>query len=272
MNKYTFDVSKIVDYLEQYKDDLHNLYTWNAKINRLVDLKILTDREFQDLSSKKSFEREIILKQKISLKLNEFYKSDKKQFDDLCLWIIKDWGGILTAKDPNTIILIDEFLKSENPSYKRIASSSKVGAYMFPDKYIIYDSRVAYSLNWIILSRNAGDHFFPIPSGRNSKMMAFDMNVLIRLKNIEYYSPKEISEMDKKKFVSQKDKGQFIPQNEAYMELNKLVKEISRRLWDDEKAKEMLYYTEMLLFSIADREIYMDITKKLSLGIDSSIK
>jgi hypothetical protein len=39
-----------------------------------------------------------------------------------------------------------------------------------------------------------------------------------------------------------------------------LVKEISAKLWNDENAKKMFYYTEMLLFSIADREIYMDIT------------
>lgn len=267
MKKYPFDFEKIVEYLKQYKDDLPKLYTWNAKIERLVDLSILTNSEFKELSKKVSYEREIILKQKINFKLNEFYKTDKKQFNDLCLWIIKDWGGILTAKDSNTIELISEFLKSEKPSYKRIASSSKVGAYMYPDKYIIYDSRVAYSLNWIILSKNAGEYYFPIPSGRNSKMMAFDMNVLIRLKNITHYSPNDISEMDKKQFVSQKDKSQYIPENEAYLELNKLIKEISVRLWDDEKAKKMLYYTEMLLFSIADREIYMDITKKLRLDI-----
>ena len=38
------------------------------------------------------------------------------------------------------------------------------------------------------------------------------------------------------------------------------------RLWDHEKAK-MLYYTEMLLFAIADRDIYVDITNSLSLNI-----
>ncbi|MFK7799806.1 MAG: hypothetical protein AB8E82_20290 [Aureispira sp.] len=267
MKQYTFDLDKIVEFLNEFKDDLHKLYTWNAKIDRLVELQVLTDLEFRVLSKKVAFDREIILKQKINLKLREFYKSDKKQFDNLCLWIIKDWGGILTTKDSNTIELINEFLKSDNPSYKRIASSSKVGAYMYPDKYVIYDSRVAYSLNWILLSKNAGTFFFPIPSGRNSKMMAFDMNVLIRLKNIDHYSPRDVREIDKKQYVSQKDKSQYIPKNEAYLELNKLIKEISAKLWDDENAKKMLYYTEMLLFSIADREIYMDITKKLTLGI-----
>jgi|TARA_B110000305_G_scaffold151996_1_gene168598 hypothetical protein len=46
------------------------------------------------------------------------------------------------------------FLNSDKPNYKKNASASKVGAYMFPEKYIIYDSRVAYALNWRILSEN----------------------------------------------------------------------------------------------------------------------
>lgn len=267
MKKYTFDLNKIVDFLKLYKKDLQTLYTWNAKIDRLVDLKILTELEFKELSNKNFYDREIILKKKINLKLNEFYKSDKKRFDDLCLWIIKDWGGILTAKDSNTIELIDDFLNSEKQSYKRIASSSKVGSFMYPDKYIIYDSRVAYSLNWIILSKNAGAFFFPIPNGRNSKMAAFDMNVLIRLKNINHYTPGNVREMDKRNYISQNDKSQYIPEKEAYSVLNMLIKEISAKLWEDQNAKKMLYFTEMLLFSIADREIYMDITKKLKLII-----
>ena len=56
MKKYTFDLDKIVEFLKQYKDDLHKLYTWNAKIDRLVDLKILTDLEFKELSQKVAFE------------------------------------------------------------------------------------------------------------------------------------------------------------------------------------------------------------------------
>ena len=267
MKNYTFDIDKIVEFLDQYKDSLSKLYTWNAKIDRLVDLTVLTYSELEELNKMASYDREIILKQKGNLKLNEFYKVDQKQFDDLCLWIVKDWGGISAANDSNTIELVGKFLKSGKAKFKRIASVSKVASYMHPDKYIIYDSRVAYSLNWILLSRNAGNYFFPIPSGRNSKMMAFDMNVLIRLNNTDHYSPVDIDEMDNKRIISQRDKSIYIDDDDAYFELNKLIKEISVRLWDSEKAK-MLYYTEMLLFSIADREVYADITKRSSLSID----
>ncbi len=264
--KYTFDIDKIANYLMQFKDKLPELYTWNAKIEKLVDLGVINHSELINLKNKTSYDKEIILKKKVNLKLHEYFKSNKVLFDNLCLWIIKDWGGILTAKDTDTLELIKEFLESENPKYKRIASASKVGAYMFPEKYIIYDSRVAYALNWIILSENAGEIFFPIPSGRNSKMTAFEMNVLIRLKNIQHYAPKDISEMDKRLYIKQRDKANYIPEKESYIELNNLIKEISKKIWNEEKSK-MLYYTEMLLFSIADREIFEDITNRLTLEI-----
>jgi hypothetical protein len=262
----TFDTDKIANYLNRFKDKLPELYSWNAKIEKLVELNVISVSELQVINSQSPYDKELVLKKKVNLKLSEYYKSNKVLFDSLCLWIIKDWGGILTAKDSNTLELINDFLKSDKPNYKRIASASKVGAYMFPEKYIIYDSRVAYSLNWIILSENAGNVFFPIPNGRNSKMAAFEMNVLIRLKNIEHYVPNKITEMDNRLYIKQKDKLKYIPEKDSYTELNKLIKELSQKLWDSEKAK-MLYYTEMLLFSIADREIFSDISSRLTLKI-----
>lgn len=181
------------------------------------------------------------------------------------MWIIKDWGGILTANDNDTVNLISNFLKQDNPDFKRIASSSKVGAYLYPEQNIIYDSRVAYSLNWIILSKNAGKKYFPIPEGRNSKMSAFDLNVLIRLKKIANYQPNNISDLDNRLFIKNLDKHLFIDKKIAYSELNKLVKEINKKLWQGDTEKENnLYFTDMLLFSIADREVFIDITKRWS--------
>ena len=158
-------------------------------------------------------------------------------------------------------------MNQDKPNFKRIASSSKVGAYLFPDRNVIYDSRVAYSLNWIILSENAGQLFFPIPEGRNSKMSAFDLNVLIRLKNITHYQPKSIEHLDHRLYMKNADKKLFINKNEAYSELNNLIKSISEKLWTgDNEKKQNLYYTEMLLFSIADREVFLDITTRYGIN------
>lgn len=256
-----FDVEKIVKYLEKYKNDLPTLYKWNAKIERLVELETLTENQVQEINLLTNYEKELQLKKIVGRKLNDTLKSNTELFEKLCLWVIKDWGGITTAKDNDTLILIKGFLNQEKPSFIRIASSSKVGAYMFPEKNIIYDSRVAYALNWIILSENAGQQYFPIPEGRNSKMSAFDLNVLIRLKNISNYQITDINHLDNRLFIQNSDKKIFINKKDAYFELNNLVKQISKNLWNGEKNKEEnLYFTEMLLFSIADREVFRDIT------------
>jgi len=269
-----YDVNKIVKYLAKYKDDIHNLYTWSAKTEKLIDFGILTDVEHYELNNvepyiSRPYEREIILKKKVNKTLLDAFKNDKETFFKLCLWIIKDWGGIKSAQDEQTKILIENFLEEEEPSFKRIASSSKVGSYMYPEKNIIYDSRVAYSLNWIILSQNAGNIFFPIPEGRNSRMTAFDMNVLLRLNNIESYKIENLKKLSKKNFISTTDKKIYIPKNKAYSELNKLIKKISFKLWENDIEKQKnLFYTEMLLFSIADKEIYKDITDRLTIKIN----
>ena len=101
---------------------------------------------------------------------------------------------------------------------------------------------------------------------RNSNMIAFDMNVLISLKITDCCMPINDEEIYKRNYISKKEKSIYIAASDAYSELNKLIKEISYRLWDTEKAK-LLHYIEMLLFSIADREVYEDITKNLKLLI-----
>ena len=252
-------------YLNQYKNDLHILYNWNAKIEKLLHLGVLNKQEIELLNKLTPYDKEIRLKFFVGNKLNSTYKENYDLFLEICLWIIKDWGGIKTAKDKETKNLIEDFFKSDLPSFNRIASASKVGAYLYPEKNIIYDSRVAYALNWIILSQNAGNLFFPIPQGRNSKMSALDMNVLIRLKNISGYIPKDKKALDNRQFIKNSDKKIFIDKKCAYLQLNNLIKKISMELWvDDEEKQNKLYYTEMLLFSIADKEIFMDIATTYS--------
>lgn len=263
---YNFNIDKIVKYLKQYKDQLPKLYSWNANISKLVEFGIFTPTEKEDIDKLSPFEKEMVLKKRINEELLKAHVIDIESFHKLCLWVIKDWGGITTGKEDDTIKLVTDFLSTDTHPFKRIASASKVGSYMYPKKYIIYDSRVAYSLNWILLSENAGELYFPIPDGRNSKMMAFDMNVLIRLSKVDEYAPKDIQELDKRLYINNKDKSIYIPVKESYQVLNELIKEINRKLWDYDKA-EYLYYTEMLLFSIADREIFNDITNRVSIRL-----
>ena len=257
--RFTFDIDKIVSYLKQYNNDLSNLYKWDVKIEKLEDLNNLLTKNLIDVNHRKDkFELNINLREIISEELNQYHNLDKKKFNELCLWIVKDWGGIKGAKDEDTLKSVNTFLKKDY-SFDRIASTSKVASFMYPEKYAIYDARAVYTLNWIILSEKASGHFFPMPQGRNSKMNAFDMNVLIRLNSIDLYNM-DSSDKNNRKHISNIDKNIFIPKNEAYNEFNLLIKKITESLWDNSKS---IYHTEMLLFSIADKEIFMDILNKV---------
>ena len=73
--------------------------------------------------------------------------------------------------------------------------------------------------------------------------------------------------MDHRLFINNADKKLFINKKDAYFELNNLIKIINEKLWSGDNEKEQnLYYTEMLLFSIADREIFMDITSRYGIN------
>lgn len=260
------EIDKVVSYLNQYKNQLSEYYNWNVNIEKLVELKVFSKSELEKAETENPFEKEILLKKRICLKLNQFLENSTNDFNELSLWIIKNWGGINSPNDNKTLELINNYLKNGIIKFERIASLSKVLAYLKPKEYIIYDSRVAYSLNWILLSNGIKSKFFPIPEGRNSKMIAFDMNVLIRMSNIDRYKVSNEVDFKNRLFISKIDKKVFLPKNEAYFELNKTISQISKKLWNDEKS-EYLYYTEMLLFAIADTEIYKDITKRISLNI-----
>lgn len=260
-----FDIDKIVQYLAPYRERLNKLYSWNANLEKLIDMQVLSVELIKKLNAFSPYDKELQLKSIVRAAMLKSHTDDSPLFEQLSQWIIKDWGGIRTAKDESTSQLIQEFLKNKDAKFHRIASVSKIASYMYPEEFVIYDSRVAYSLNWILLSQNASECFFPIPEGRNSKMMAFNMDTLIRLKYIERYKPNCTTDLEKKQYINEIDKSLYIDKNSAYSVLNKLIKEVNANLWhDDDEKRKHLFYTEMLLFSIADREIFNDITEHFS--------
>jgi len=261
-----FDVDKIVAYLQPLKGQLPQLYKWNPNLSKLINFKVISEENMHELNKLSPYEKEIRLKKLMREKMASCKDDDLQLFDELCSWIVRDWGGIRTAKEDSLKQLTLMFLQKRDAKFERIASISKIAAYLYPEEHVIYDSRVAYALNWILLSCDAGRRFFPVPEGRNSKMCAFDIHVLIRLKYIEHYVPQSLIELsNEKQYISKLDKQLFIDKDIAYRHLNILIKAISERLWvDDLEKSTKLYYTEMLLFSIADNEIFHDITKSLS--------
>ena len=178
--------------------------------------------------------------------------------------VIQKWGGI-NGSENSTDDLIKTLIPSEiNQPFNRIASRSKVLSFLNPHQHVIYDARVAYSLNWIILSLNAGDKYFPLPEGRNSRMKAFDICTLIRLKHVELYRVNANNSVDTN-FIANRDSEIFIQKNDAYSSLVSVVKDIHHILWKDQPDREELYYTGMLLFAIADTSIFKEITDSIKL-------
>jgi len=264
-----FDIIKIAHYLGRYKDQLDELYDWSFDFQRLVEFDIISETDLHRLQSSglSHFQKTEELKHVLCRALTDCEIGSQK-FVDIALWIIHDWGRISRASNHiNTMRCVTDFLLAEKPSFDRIASSSKVGAFMDPTERIIYDSRVAYTMNWIILSENAGDRFFPMPEGRNRKMNAFDVNVLIHLKFMDIYRPDNTDTWMSKYYISNKDKGIYIPKTDAYTELNTLVGKVNEVLWNDARKMEP-FYTEMLLFALADKGVFREITKRVRIEIE----
>jgi hypothetical protein len=257
-------VESIVKYLSKYKNRLIELYSWKFDLD---SINFLNEKDFellQEIPVEENYKREVQLKSILQKYLK--FTPDEVSENQAVNWIIKEWGGIktggkLSKEQCNAIV-------SKNLPFSRIASLSKITAFMAPKECVIYDSRVAYALNWILLSDDVDQLYFPIPDGRNSKMMAFDMNVLIHLKNKENYSIKDPLNISKQ-FISNQDRNIFLDKNEAYKVLNDLIKSVSELLWKGDKEKqENLFYTEMLLFSIADTYVTKDILEKTTLKIN----
>lgn len=250
ISKYKFDIPKLVNYIKQYKDELQN-YNWNSDkaIDSAFEKKIISKDQFENLSKQNDLNKNILLKKIISQSIN--CTSEILELEKCYNWIINDWGKITTKLDDSYQKIEDILNKLKNNrelDLNRISSISKVLSFKDINNYIIYDSRIAYSINWILLKTEASNVFFYMPSSRNSKLTNFNMSTLLKLKE------KDVKYIDKK---------------ENYYVMCELIKEISKKLWKDENKQEP-FYTEMLLFYIADSIIIDDITKSVSLKIDNN--
>ncbi|CAI2314396.1 conserved hypothetical protein [Vibrio parahaemolyticus] len=164
-------------------------------------------------------------------------------------WVIRDWGGIRSLKmsDKNDALLTkldDELQKGmlTRPIFSVISSFSKVASFINHNDYAIYDSRVIYSLNWLLFKHTNTTQFYPQPSGRNAELAKIELNTIFHLSDRDFT------------YVSHKT---------AYHEYCSLLKELSLAVY----GKNEPYWVEMLLFSIAPSFILDDIKSSLSLSI-----
>ena len=261
-----FKKQKIIEYLNLHKDELKDIYNWKTNFDFLLE-PLLTkfNDEIKKVKGKVTdFDKDEAFKNVISKEFKD--KKCQPVFIGIAKKIIRNWGGINSINEKKTEKLIRDFLNTGNIGFQRISSISKVAAMVEPEKYFIYDSRVSYAMNWILLSQNAGDKFFPVPEGRNSKMLAFDINVLIHLKHIEKYQANKGDDKSKKNFISNKDSKLYIPKKQAYEKMNELITDVNKELWNNFRKNEP-FYTGMLLFAIADTIVYDEITESVNIQI-----
>jgi hypothetical protein len=213
------------------KSSLESLYKWD------FPKKDLPIRIPKDVSN---FKKNIFLKENLCKKFNEI------NFIDLSYWIVNEWGGIPLKRTENNSRKIINFKKKLDNKETRlfkyefdtISSLSKIASFYEPKEFVIYDSRVVYSLNWLIFKNNLDTKLFPQPSGRNSAIAEYDQKTIFNLSNrfIEYWNGEE-----------------------AYFEYCKLLNETAAL------SKGMKNYElEMFLFSIAVTDILEDIKSNVT--------
>ena len=246
-------MEKVIKTLKNYSKqiDLKERFDFNFDVSN----NIFNSAEKKQLIVKKN-----AFEQNVSLKwiLSEKYKNSSEQ-NLIDFWIINNWGGIrgFKSNDRN----VDKVRRFKNQLLKRklsldcfstISSLSKISSFIDPDKFVIYDSRVIYTLNWLILTcenQNGLKHkYFPMPSGRNKIIVDFDINTIVNLSHIKEY---------------EKQEELYVKPQIAYFEFCDFVKLNSKLICGD-NAKP--YELEMLLFTLANKEIFMDLKEKIKIS------
>ncbi|WP_299840378.1 hypothetical protein [uncultured Tenacibaculum sp.] len=247
-------IEKLKEFSEQI--DLKERFDFNFDITD----KIFNSIESEQLSTDKNpFDQNVRLKWILSKK----YKTNTEQ-NYLDFWIVNNWGGIRGFK-PNqrNIEKVRKFKqqlekrKLSLDCFSTISSLSKISSFIDPENFVIYDSRVIYTLNWLILTcenqNGFKEKYFPMPSGRNKIIADFDMNTIVNISHISEYV--ENTEL-------------YVPQQNAYFEFCEFIK-TNTELFYGENSKP--YELEMLLFTLADKEIFKELKERIKITTGNTV-
>jgi hypothetical protein len=224
-------------YLNKYPIDM--VYDYDIVINSTLFKN--DNAEIQKINNLKSkYEKNRLLKYFISKKLKDAINKL-----DYYNWIVSEWGGIKNfgknVEDKVKIRDIEYFfecIQKGELNYKQfntISSYSKIISFTEPNNYFIYDSRVAYVLNWFLLKNyKQKNHFFIIPSGRNSDLIKYNMDTIINL-----YEKGNIKEYYDKKYT--------------YFVYCDFIKKLFEKTKNDEVNEP--YYIEMMLWGLFNKVI-----------------
>ena len=211
-----------------------------------------------------AFEKDVYLK----FIINDIYnKNNSLNNSKLNEWIIKDWGGISTHKHLATLNN-----SKEKRKFDRISSWSKLLSFENIQEDIIYDSRVVYSLNWLIYKynklNNKREKYLFQPTGRNKKLSLLPVDSIIYFE----YASNLKEELKGNKIYN----NIFVGKDECYNYAKSIINKINTVLFmnidinilsNTIQTNKYPFFTEMLLFEIADKEVFNDIKSTISVQI-----
>ncbi|KPG91922.1 hypothetical protein AEQ67_28505 [Pseudomonas sp. RIT-PI-q] len=241
----------VAQYLIDKKDCLPSLYTWKFTTS------IATERFGISFSGQTPFEK--VMELKNSLRKQVASSTCTIQQGEIAKYFIKEWGGIRRFTKVEETLRHFSGLKGSSIAPQRlkipfqgISSWSKWASIVCPDWACIYDARVAYALNAINYLAGANQLIFQVPPGQNSRLRMLDINTLLlsqRLQNGESSDPAKMRI------------NHFIPKPDTYLRYLALLRGVSNAVWNDTSH---IHEVEMLLFALADGEIYSDVFERLS--------
>ena len=251
-------MQNVIEKLREYsiQIDLKKRFDYNFDVNN----KIFNSKEVKRLLTHQNpFDQNVELKWVLS----EKYKQTKEQ-NFIDFWIINIWGGIrgFKSNDRNIdkIALFKKQIKKGKLSldcFSTISSLSKISSFIEPDKFVIYDSRVIYTLNWLIMTcenqNGLNEKYYPMPSGRNKIIVDFDINTIINLKHISNYAEK---------------KDLFFSKQEAYFQFCDFVHKTTKEIYGPNSKP---YELEMLLFTLANKEIFKELKENLKITTGNNV-
>lgn len=148
--------------------------------------------------------------------------------------------------------------KLTTDSFSIISSLSKIASFLDINIFSIYDSRVIYTLNWIILKTNSYPciKYFPQPAGRNKIIANYDICSLI---NLYYLTNYDLYDYD----------SLYYKQYEAYHVYCKMLVSLNNYLWESDEQRKYPFYTEMILFGLSTSIVLEEIKKEVKIAFNN---
>ena len=250
----TISQSEIYD-SEQAYTYLKKIYNWpkNNKNNKF-------EKRFEELFKielphDNSLENNTLIKNYLN---QEIHKKNSNKLK-IAKYYISEWGGVTQNSKETIQGYIDRFTETPNSNkywdanqnIQCIISWSKYLSLLHPKYAFIYDARVVYSLNVINYLIGASEQLYTSPSSRNRKLNLLGIEPLY----LNKYFPKfeEVNISTTSGSLKKIDDILYLPKSISYKKYCHLIINLHKNIFEE---KHPTYYTEMLLFSIADGVIW----------------